>query len=146
VPSVVKAKPALAKVEPFKTVLSGNRMAIAKLSMGDLLKIFSTTLTGMSVNEFQVEVRKWLDPARDSRWKQPHTDLAYLPMIEMLQYLRADGYRTYIVTGGGEEFVRVSFEKVYGIPPEPVVGTAGGTSYGHGKNGRPFLIKDRSCC
>jgi hypothetical protein len=62
-------------------------------------------------------------------------------MIEVLKYLRANGYRTYIVTGGGQDFVRVYSEGVYGIPPEQVVGTAGGTSYGYDKNGRPFLTK-----
>jgi phosphoglycolate phosphatase-like HAD superfamily hydrolase len=142
VPAVVKEKPELAQVEPFKTVLSGNREAIAKLSMDDLLKILAATSTGMSVDEFQTEVKKWLDTARDARWKRPYTELTYLPMIELLKYLRANGYRTYIVTGGGQDFVRVYSEEVYGIPPEQVVGTAGGTSYGYDKNGRPFLTKD----
>jgi hypothetical protein len=63
-------------------------------------------------------------------------------MIELLKYLRANGYRTYIVTGGGQDFVRVYSEQVYGIPPEQVVGSAGGTRYGYDKNGRPFLTKD----
>jgi phosphoglycolate phosphatase-like HAD superfamily hydrolase len=142
VPAVVHAKPALAKVEPFETVLSGDREALAKLSLDDLLKIVAATLTGMSVDEFQAEARKWLDTARDPRWKRPYTELTYLPMIEALKYLRANGYRTYIVTGGGQDFVRVYSEEVYGIPPEQVVGTAGGTSYGYDKNGRPFLTKE----
>src|SRR5271170_4965688 len=142
VPAIVKAKPGLTKVEPFKTVLSGNREAIAKLSVDDLLKIVAATLTGMSVDEFQAEAKKWLDAARDPRWKRPYTELTYLPMIEVLKYLRANGYRTYIVTGGGQDFVRVYSEEVYGIPPEEVVGTAGGTSYGYDKNGRPFLTKE----
>ena len=142
VPAVVKAKPELAKVEPFKTVLSGNREAIAKLPLDDLLKILTATLTGMRVEEFQAEVKRWLDTARDPRWKRPYTELTYLPMIELLKYLRANGYRTYIVTGGGQDFVRVYAEEVYGIPPEQVVGTAGGTRYGYDKNGRPFLTKE----
>src|SRR5271167_1763156 len=142
VPAVVNAKPALAKVEPFKTVLSGNREAIEKLSMDDLLKIVAATLTGMSVDEFQAEARKWLDTARDPRWKRPYTELTYLPMTELLKYLRGNGYRTYIVTGGGQDFVRVYSEEVYGIPPEQVVGTAGGTSYGYDKSGRPVLTKE----
>ena len=142
VPAVVKAKPELAKVEPFKTVLSGNREAIAKLSMDDLFKILAATLTGMSVDEFKTEAKKWLDTARDPRWKRPYTELTYLPMTELLKYLRANGYRTYIVTGGGQDFVRVYAEEVYGIPPEQVVGTAGGTRYGYDKNGRPFLTKE----
>ena len=110
VPAVVNAKPALANVEPFKTVMSGNREALAKLSMDDLLKIVAATLTGMSVDEFQAEVKAWLDTARDPRWKRPYTELTYLPTIEALKYLRANGYRTYIVTGGGQDFVRVYSE------------------------------------
>jgi phosphoserine phosphatase len=142
VPAVVKAKPELANVEPFKTVLSGNREAIAKLSMDDLLKILEATLTGMSVDEFKAEVKKWLEQAKDPRWKRPYTDLTYLPMIELLKYLRSNGYTTYIVTGGGQDFVRVYADQVYGIPPEHVVGTASGTKYTYDKNGRPFLTKE----
>jgi phosphoserine phosphatase len=142
VPAVVKAKPELAKVEPFKTVLSGNREAMAKLSMHDLEKILTATLTGMSVDKFQTEVKKWFETARDPRWKRPYTELTYLPMLEVLKYLRANGFKTYIVTGGGQDFVRVYSERVYGIPPEQVVGTAGGTKYGYGKDGKPFLTKE----
>ena len=142
VPAVVKAKPELAKVEPFKTVLSGNREAIAKLSMHDLEKILAATLTGMSVDEFNAEAKKWLEAAKDPRWKRPYTELTYQPMQEVLQYLRANGYKTYIVTGGGQDFVRMYAEQTYGIPPEQVVGTAGGTKYGYDKAGKPFLTKE----
>jgi phosphoglycolate phosphatase-like HAD superfamily hydrolase len=142
VPALVKAKPELAKVEPFKTVLSGNREAIAKLPEPELLKIVAATLTGMSVEDFQAEVKKWLAEARDPRWKRPYTELTYLPMQELLKYLRSNGFKTYIVTGGGQDFVRMYSEAVYGIPPEQVVGTAGGTQYGYDKSGRPFLTKE----
>jgi phosphoglycolate phosphatase-like HAD superfamily hydrolase len=142
VPAVVKAKPELRDVEPFKTVLSGNRQAMAKLSPHDLEKILVATLTGMSVDEFNAEVKKWLETARDPRWKRPYTELTYLPMQEVLKYLRANGYKTYIVTGGGQDFVRVYSEQTYGIPPEQVVGTAGGTKYGYDKDGKPFLTKE----
>jgi phosphoserine phosphatase len=142
VPAVVKAKPELAQVEPFKTVLTGNREAIAKLPMRDLEKILVATLTGMSVEDFKTEAKKWLDTAKDPRWKRPYIELTYLPMQEVLKYLRANGYRTYIVTGGGQDFVRVYAEEVYGIPPEQVVGTAAGTKYGYTKDGTPFLTKE----
>ncbi len=142
VPAVVKAKPELAKVEPFKTVMSGNREAIAKLSMGDLEKLAAATLSGMSVEQFAAEVKVWLETAKDPRWKRPYTELTYLPMQEVLAYLRANGYRTYIVTGGGQDFVRQYAEKVYGIPPEQVIGTAGATKFGYDKSGRPFLTKE----
>jgi hypothetical protein len=87
-------------------------------------------------------VQRWLETARDPRWHRPYTELTYLPMIELLKYLRANGYRTYIVTGGGQDFVRVYAERVYGIPPDQVVGTVGGTTYGYDKNGKPILTKD----
>ena len=142
VPAVVKAKPELANVEPFKTVLSGDREAIAKLTMDDLIKIAAATLAGMDVDEFESEVKRWLGTARHPRWKQPYTALVYLPMIELLNYVRANGYKTYIVTGGGQDFVRVYSDKTYSIPPERVVGTAGGTTFGYDKSGRPVLTKD----
>jgi phosphoglycolate phosphatase-like HAD superfamily hydrolase len=142
VPELAKAKPALKNVEPFKTVLSGNREAMAKLTLPDLEKILAATFTGMSVDQFNAEVSKWLATAKDLRWKRPYTELTYQPMQEVLQYLRANGYRTYIVTGGGQDFVRLYSEKIYGIPPEQVVGAAGTTKYGYDKNGKPFLYKD----
>jgi phosphoglycolate phosphatase-like HAD superfamily hydrolase len=142
VPAVVKAKPELAEVEPFKTVMSGNREAMAKLSMKDLEKILVATLTGMSTEEFRSEAKKWLDSARDPRWKKPFTELTYLPMQEVMKYMRANGYKTYIVTGGGQDFVRVYAEEVYGVPPEQVVGSAGGTKYGYDQSGKPFLTKE----
>ena len=142
VPAVVKAKPELASVEPFKTVLSGDREAIARLSMADLSKILAAALTGMPVEEFNAEVKKWIADARDPRWKRPYTELTYLPMQELLKYLRVNGYKTYIVTGGGQDFVREYSDETYGIPPEQVVGTAGSTTYGYDSAGRPFLTKD----
>ncbi len=142
VPVVVKAKPELAKVEPFKTVMSGNREAMAKLTTDDLIKIAAATLTGMSVDQFNAEATKWISEAKDPRWKRPYTELTYLPMLEVLKYLRANGYKTYIVTGGGQDFVRVYSEQTYGIPPEQVVGTAGGTKYGYDSTGKPFLTKE----
>jgi phosphoserine phosphatase len=142
VPAVVKAKPELANVEPFKTVMSGNREAIAHLSEEDLIKIAMATLSGMAVDDFRAEVRKWIAAARDHRWNRPYTDLTYLPMQEVLKYLRANGYRTYIVTGGGQDFVRAYSETTYGIPPEQVIGTSIGTRYGYGKDGKPVLTKE----
>jgi phosphoglycolate phosphatase-like HAD superfamily hydrolase len=142
VPTLVEKDPKLKDVEPFKTVLSGNREAIAKLSLHDLEKVLFATLTGMSVDEFDAEVKKWLTSAKDGRWKRPYTDLIYQPMLEVMQYLRSNGYKTYIVTGGGQDFVRVYSDRVYGIPPEQVVGTAAGTKFGYQKDGTPFLTKE----
>jgi phosphoglycolate phosphatase-like HAD superfamily hydrolase len=142
VPTLVEAKPGLKEVEPFKTVLSGNREEIAKLTTPDLEKILAATLTGMTVEEFKAEVTKWLATARHPRWNKPYTELVYQPMLEMLRFLRANDYRTYIVTGGGQDFARMGSEKVYGIPPEQVVGTASATKYEYDKDGRPTLFKE----
>ncbi len=142
VPAVVKARPALADEEPFKTALSGDRAAMARLTMDDLVKIATATLTGMDVDTFSRDVAAWLASARDPRWKRPFTDLVYLPQIELLSFLRATGYKTFIVTGGGQDFVRVYSERTYAIPPEQVVGTAGGVQYQHAADGRPLLIKE----
>jgi phosphoglycolate phosphatase-like HAD superfamily hydrolase len=142
VPALATKKPELKNMEPFKTVLSGNREAMAKLSMEDLEKILAATLTGMTVDEFNAEVKKWIETAKHPRWKRLYTELVYQPMLEVMQYLRANGFKTYIVTGGGQDFVRVYSERVYGIPPEQVVGTMNGTQYGYDKNGRPMLTKE----
>jgi phosphoglycolate phosphatase-like HAD superfamily hydrolase len=142
VPALVKTRPELKNKEPFKTVLSGNEEAIARLSTNELVEILAATMTGMSVDEFSAEAKKWITEAKHPRWKRPYTELTYQPMQEVLQYLRANGYKTYIVTGGGQDFVRVFAEQTYGIPPEQVVGTAGGTKYGYDKSGKPFLTKE----
>ena len=142
VPDVVAKKPELKNREPFKTVLSGNREAIARLPMHDLYKILAATLTGMTVEEFNAEAKKWLETARHPRWNRLYTELAYQPMLEVLRYLRDNAYKTYIVTGGGQDFVRVYAEKVYGIPPEQVVGTAGGTKFAYASDGKPYLTKE----
>jgi len=145
VPDLVKARPELKDKPPFNTVLellNGDRAAMEKLDMKDLEVIATTTLTGMSVDQFKQEVKKWIGAAKDARWKRSYTELTYQPMQELLRYLRANGYKTYIVTGGGQDFVREYAEQTYGIPPEQVVGTAGGTTYGYDKAGKPFLTKD----
>ncbi len=145
VPALVKARPELAKHAPFSTVLEllhGDRAAMERLTMKDLEEIAAATLTGMSVETFAAEAKQWLADAKDPRWKRPYTELTYLPMQEAMQYLRANGYKTYIVTGGGQDFVRVYSEATYGIPPEQVVGTAGATKYGYDKHGKPVLTKE----
>jgi phosphoglycolate phosphatase-like HAD superfamily hydrolase len=145
VPDLVKARPELKNKPPFNTVLEllhGDRAAMEKLSMKDLEVIAAATLTGMSVEDFKAEVKKWIAQAKDPRWKRSYTELTYQPMQELLRYLRANGYKTYIVTGGGQDFVRVYAEQTYGIPPEQVVGTAAGTKYGYDKRGKPFLTKE----
>jgi len=141
VPAVVKVKPDLANVEPFKTVLSCNREAMAKFTMPQLEMLLAATLTGMTVDEFTSEVRKWLATAKHPRFNRLYTELTYQPMLEVMKLFRANGYRTYIVTGGGQDFVRMYSEQAYGIPPEQVVGSAGATHFGYDKSGKPILTK-----
>jgi hypothetical protein len=142
VPVLAKENPRLAKVEPFETVLSGDFERISRLSLREFEAIAIATLTGMSVDDFASEAKAWIDEAKDRRWNRLYTELTYQPMQEVLSFFRANGYRTYIVTGGGQDFVRVYSERVYGIPPEQVVGSAGGTKYGYDKDGKPFLTKE----
>jgi hypothetical protein len=142
VPAVVAQKPELKDVEPFKTVLSGGPEAAATLPMKELEEILAVTLTGMTVDEFSADAGAWIEKARHPRWDRPYTELTYQPMLEVLRCLRANGYKTWIVTGGGQDFVRAYSGQVYGIPPEQVVGTAGGTTFGYNKDGRPMLTKE----
>src|SRR5258708_30765094 len=142
VPAVVEQKPELKKSEPFKTVLSGNREAIAKLSLRDLEAILFATLTGMSVDTFEAEATKWLTTARHPRWNRLYTELVYQPMLDVQQYLRDNGYKTYIVTGGGQDFVRVYAQRVYGIPPEQVVGSMAGKQIRYHRNRQAVPTKE----
>lgn len=142
VPAIVKARPELKNVEPYKTILSGDRQAMAKIPMKELNVLLAAAFSGMSVEQFRAEVSQWFETAKDQRWKRPYPELIYQPMLEVMRYLRANGYKTYIVTGGGQDFVRVYAEKVYGIPPEQIVGTMGETKYGYDKEGRPTLMKE----
>jgi hypothetical protein len=141
VPVLARAKPELKDVEPFKTVLSGNREAMAKLTLPDLEKILAATLTGMTVEQFSAPVKDWLGTAKHPRFKRLYTELVYQPMLEVMKLFRASGYKTYFVTGGGQDFVRMYSEQVYGIPPEQVVGSAGATQFGYDKSGKATLTK-----
>jgi phosphoglycolate phosphatase-like HAD superfamily hydrolase len=127
--------------EPFKSVLSQDREAMGKFTEADWMQIVAVTHAGMSTAQFQDLVKDWLAKAKAPRFNRPYTDLIYQPMLEVMQYLRANGYRTYIVTGGGQEFVRVYSEQVYGVPPEQVVGSSIVTTY-QDTNGKPVLMRE----
>lgn len=142
VPVLARQKPELEKVEPFRAVLSGNREAIANFSMRDVEEIVVATLTGMTTDEFEADGKKWLASAKDPRWKRSYTELIYQPMLEVMTYLRANGFKTYIVTGFGQDFVRLYSRQVYGIPPEQVIGSALAVKYDYGKDGKPILIPE----
>jgi hypothetical protein len=142
VPVLAAQEPALKEVEPFKTVLSGNQEAIARLSMRDLQKIAIATLAGITTDEFEADAKKWLASAKHPRWKRPYTELVYQPMLEVMTCLRANGFKTYIVTGFGQDFVRLYSQQVYGVPPEQVIGSALAVKYDYDKNGRPVLTSE----
>ena len=127
--------------EPFKSVISRDKAAMGKLTGKDLEKIAMVTHTGMTVEAFHAIVKDWIEKAKDPRWKRPYTELIYQPMLEVMNLLRANGYKTYIVTGGGQAFVRVYAERVYGVPPEQVIGSALNTQYSYDKQGNGVLMR-----
>ncbi len=127
--------------DPFKAVLANDRAAMARFSESDWEIILAATHAGTTTEAFQALVKQWLATARDPRFHQPYTALVYQPMLELMDYLRTNGFKTYIVTGGGQEFVRVYSENVYGIPPEQVVGSSILTKYEY-QDGKPVLMRE----
>jgi phosphoglycolate phosphatase-like HAD superfamily hydrolase len=127
--------------QPFKALLDKDMKAFAASGEKGLLQIVAATHAGMTTNEFSKEVVEWLAVARHPRFNRPYTDLVYQPMLELLAYLRANGFKTFIVSGGGVEFMRPWTEKVYGIPPEQVVGSSGVVKLETGADGKPELMK-----
>ena len=128
--------------QPFKAVLDGDAKALAASGEKGLIELMLATYTGMTTEEFAGAVADWLKTARHPRFKRPYTDLVYQPMLELLAYLRANGFKTFIVSGGEVEFMRVFAERVYGIPPEQVVGMTFVTQFQAGANGRPALLRE----
>jgi len=110
--------------QPFKAVLENDLKALAAAGEKGGAEILMTTHAGMTTEEFEKMVKDWLATAKHPRFNRPFTDLVYQPMLELLAYLRENGFKTYIVSGGGIEFMRPWTEKVYGIPPEQVVGSS----------------------
>src|SRR5437762_9415916 len=126
--------------EPFASLLKGDVKAAMAGGEHALLEIVMATHTGMTVGEFEKMVQDWLATAKHPTTKQPFTKMVYQPMVELLAYLRANGFKTFIVSGGGIEFMRPWTEGVYGIPPEQVVGSSGKTKY-EMRDGKPVLVK-----
>jgi len=127
--------------QPFKAVLEHDMKALAASGEKGLLEIIAATHTGMTVDEFSRTVLEWTATARHPRFKRPYTELIYQPMLELMRYLRANGFKTFIVSGGGIEFMRPWTEKVYGIPPEQVVGSSGITKFEIKPDGSASLQK-----
>ncbi len=128
--------------QPFKAVLDNDMQALAAFGEKGIAEIVAVTHSGMTTDEFSRIVLDWLATARHPRFDRPYTDLVYQPMLELLAYLRANGFKTFIVSGGGIDFMRPWTEKVYGIPPEQVVGSSGVTKFQTGADGKPVLMKE----
>ena len=111
-------------VQPFKAALEGDMETLAASGEKSLLELIMVTHAGMTTSDFQKVVTDWISTARDPRFKRPYTELVYQPMVELLSYLRANGFKTFIVSGGGVEFMRPWTEKAYGVPPEQVIGSS----------------------
>ncbi|KJC38863.1 HAD family hydrolase [Bradyrhizobium sp. LTSP857] len=127
--------------QPFKAVLDKDMKALAASGEKGLLQILATTHAGMATDEFSKAVGEWTATARHPRFNRPYTELVYQPMLELLAYLRANGFKTFIVSGGGVEFMRPWTEKTYGIPPEQVVGSSGVVKFEINAAGQPELLK-----
>jgi phosphoglycolate phosphatase-like HAD superfamily hydrolase len=126
--------------QPFKALLEGDKKAFAAGGEKALLDVIAVSHAGMTTEEFEQAVKGWLATATHPRFNRPYNEIVYQPMIELLAYLRANGFKTFIVSGGGVEFMRVWVEKVYGIPPEQVVGSVGKQTF-HVRDGKPVLLK-----
>ena len=126
--------------QPFQAVLEGDREALGAAGVKGLLELVMATHAGMTNEEFDRIAKEWFATARHPRFNRPYTDLAFQPMVELLGYLRANGFKTFIVSGGGIEFMRVISEQLYGIPPEQVIGSSGKTRY-ELRDGVPVLVR-----
>jgi phosphoglycolate phosphatase-like HAD superfamily hydrolase len=126
--------------EPFRSVLAGDMAGVMASGEHGLLEMVAATHAGMTSEEFAALVSEWLATARHPRFERPYTELVFTPMLELLAYLRANGFRTFIVSGGGIEFVRVFSERVYGIPPEQVVGSSIRTRH-ELRDGKPVIVR-----
>jgi phosphoserine phosphatase len=126
--------------QPFKGVIENDLKSIGAAGEAGLLEMAVATHAGMTTDEFDRMVKDWLATARHPKFNRPYTDLVYQPMLEVLAFLRANGFKTYIVSGGGVEFVRTFSERVYGIPPEQIIGSSIALKY-ELKDGTPVLMR-----
>lgn len=124
--------------QPYKAVLDNDHAALAAQGIKGVMELVTVTHSGMTTDEFRDSVREWMKTAKHPRFDRPYTDLAYQPMLEVLRYLRKSGFKTFIVSGGTSQFMRVFTKEVYGIPPEQVVGTLFKVKF-EMRNGKPVL-------
>lgn len=135
-------KPEWKTQQPYQALLERDTQALAATGEKGLLTIMAATHAGMSTQDFRNSVLEWTASARHPRFNRPYVELVYQPMLELLNYLRANGFKTFIVSGGGVEFMRPWVERVYGIPPEQVVGSSGKVKFETAADGKPVLMKE----
>jgi phosphoglycolate phosphatase-like HAD superfamily hydrolase len=128
--------------QPFQGLIEGDMRAVMATGEKGVMEVIAATHSGLTTDEFSKSVSDWLASARHPRFKRPYTELVYQPMLELLSHLRSQGFKTFITSGGGIEFMRVFAERVYGIPPEQIVGSSGATRFAMGAEGRPVLVKE----
>jgi len=126
--------------EPFKSALAGDVAGVAATGEHGIVQLMAATHAGMTTDEFSDIVRQWIATARHPATGKPYNQMTYVPMQELLRYLRANGFKTCIVSGGGQEFMRPWVEAAYGVPPEQVVGSYGDLKY-EVRDGKPVLVK-----
>ncbi len=127
--------------QPFRAALERNMAVLGDAGMDGLMQLLMATHSGMTSDRFEMIVSDWLGTAQHPRFERPYTELVYQPMIELLAYLRANGFKTFIVSGGGADFVRPWAESVYGIPPEQVIGSQIALRF-ELQDGKPVLVRE----
>jgi len=140
VKTVAGRHPEWKRQEPFRSILKGNLKSVAASGDAGSMRLLAAAHAGMTSDQFAALVHEWFDSASDPRFNRPYPDLAYQPMLELLAYLRANGFKTYLVTGSDVEFVRDMAQRVYGIPPEQVIGSTVKYKYGQ-TNGAVALTR-----
>jgi phosphoglycolate phosphatase-like HAD superfamily hydrolase len=140
VKAMAPAHPEWKDKEPFKSLLAGDAKGVAASGEKGLLELIAATHAGMTTEEFEATVTDWLKTARHPRFNRPYLECVYQPQIELLEYLRSNGFQTFIVSGGGIDFMRPWTQTVYGIPPDQVVGSSGKTKY-EVRDGKAVIVK-----
>jgi len=140
VKALARQHPEWKDTEPFKSAIAGDLKGVGAAGAKGLHDMLAATHAGMTTDEFNTIVKDWLKTARHPKYNRPYTECIYQPMLEVLAYLRASGFKTFIVSGGGLDFMRAFAEEVYGIPPEQIIGTSGKTQL-EMRDGAPVIVK-----
>jgi phosphoserine phosphatase len=139
-PGIIARHPEWRNEQPYQAVLESDKEKMLDFPKSNIAKILAATHAGMTVEAFHRKVQKWLETTAHPRFKKPFTQLIYQPMVEVIELLRKNGFKVYIVSGGGQEFIRAFAKPTYGIEPEHVIGTAGKVKYTY-QVGQPVMMK-----